>query len=208
MNASIFELDKEKCNAFLLDRFGGWLYFISKIVDQSCNERGKFFCFASSDSTIEEVYDFNTAKSSQIFPDPEDVIINYVVKYLSSGSNHCLIAEDGMFDATSPFFVSSKRHYYLVNDIIFYALEKGAKEENIRKVFSYFGGYGFFPFLTSLDFEKITQGQNIDDEIAEEILNNVSVFFTPIYDDTSYLIWINNGHIEFLEQVKRQLRGV
>lgn len=207
MNATIFELDKEKCKDFLLDRFGGWLYFTSEIVNHVCSKKGRYFCLASSDSKAEDLYDFGTARRSDINPWPDDVIINCVAKYLRSGNgNHpCLIAEDGMFEAASPFIISSKRHYYLVNDIIFYALENGAKEEKIRQVFSYFGGYGYFPFLTSFDLRKITQYQNIDIQIAKEILNNIVAFFTPIYDDMSYLIWINDGQMEFLDEIKRQL---
>lgn len=219
------ELDALKCSEYLKYEFENSLYFSNKISYDFDFNQGKFYTILPNKINPEypnpNYYDFKTGGIIYPFEKPpaltwiqqvnesEDIIMASSLEYIQSNISHSICLEDSISKADSPRIKNSTYKYYMIENRIFYLIDKNFSSEEIKNDFNSSANYGFICIMLNiqggLDSLNMHVGEELLETAKDKIFKSINSFYVEIYDNESYLIWVSNNDTSFLDIIRKNL---
>lgn len=210
MKLCIKELNTAKCVKYIREDIPGEMLLSSLIKDKLSHEKGKYYTIVPENTNETDLYSFEIGgkvypfmriedmNERKVVNKSEDVLLATLVKYVQGDQDLFFGIEDYSADTGFPYFVNSNRKYHLINDRIYYLIDKTHSSEEILRHIKWASGYGFL--CATLEFKhglnllvKAMIDEVTNKEITPSLIEIVNSFFVEIYDGEGYLIWLKGG---------------
>lgn len=203
MKLTIKKLEKEKAKTHIEGVINDWTYFGKKIVAENVFEQGEFYAIVPDDITEERKYQFKHGgffiSESDVIHSSKDISINFVSYYLKANNNGLLLIEDFLSSPSDGWLRKHDVKYHIANDTVVYLLGAGNSKEKVEECYGLGSEYPFMPFLSNCDIELSSINKNIPEEYLKAILNGIEVVFYEIYDGESFMFWVKNSCVQYVE---------
>lgn len=210
MTHFLLELENFRCKEYLYNNLSSLGNLIHKVVTGAHLSGGTFYCIANDELLQEDVYEFRYAKYADVGYNID--ILDFVADYLNSGIGQPnMIVEDWMIDIIeNPFFNKKTPYYtpaayYLSKNKVFFCAKTGSTREVIWNIYNKVSGAWCTAnviMLIDSDLDNLIPEGNINNNIEADIIQGVGMFFVPIYDGQTHLVWIRNDYTEQVHMLR------
>jgi hypothetical protein len=169
-------------------------------------ENGKVYSYVPENTPTEILFRFSSGgvypfdksllqSSPALVPvqnDAEPIVINTIIKYLNSNTEHCCLFEEPSGFPSDPWVEKEKIRFIHIGQEMFYFFNNDANKEEFEEIFKISQGYYFLCALSSLVQNQqsyfITY-REISSENIRSFTDNLSSFFVRAYDGEGFLEW-------------------
>jgi len=134
----------------------------------------------------------------------KNILLKSIYQFLSLSKTNCLGIEDFNADPNSSYIKKANLKYSIVDDRLFYLLDKSYTYKDIVQYLNISGGYIFYGlFLNFKEFEIEGLKNGYYKQMLEEninvIFNSIEALFLEVYDGESYVFWLKNDQSDLKE---------
>lgn len=184
---------------------------LSNYINTFPIESGRVYALVPSGTSDEKLYKFDRGgihpfdkdvfNNKRIMPlrnDSISLMLNEIQNYLSNNETNCCLFEDPVARPSDRWVERSDIDYVSLDNIEMFYFFNGKNNviDNIKTAILRSDNYIFFCALSKLKInihDRFANRNEINSELLQLFLEDLSMFFVKAYDGEAYLMWVNSS---------------